>query len=65
MKASSEGHVECVKELLDGGAQINEQDIVSCKCVTVPFSPHTAVGTCIWNYNNMDQVMVHQKHMYM
>lgn len=50
MKASSEGHVECVKELLDGGAQINQQDVVSCKCDAVPFFPHTAVGTCIWNY---------------
>ena len=29
MEASSEGHLECVKELLDKGAQVNVQNEVS------------------------------------
>ena len=29
MRASEWGHVECIKMLLEGGAQANQQDIVS------------------------------------
>ena len=38
MEASSKGHLECVKELLDKGAQVNVQNEVSevCGCTVSP-----------------------------
>ena len=38
MRASREGHLDCVKELLEKGALVNAQDTVSavCGCMVDP-----------------------------
>ena len=38
MLASGDGHLDCVKELLEKGAQVNVQDTVSavCGCIVDP-----------------------------
>ena len=49
MKASSEGHVECVKLLLDKGADVNHKDEVSAVSLSIIVCLACSLVTCVHN----------------